>query len=226
MSTKNWFILSEGQVIGPFTPEEVESKLGSLKTPQVWGKGQGEWLEPAKWRNALREMPAPKKLDTTHFWRIRIEGKEQKPLTHEELLKLLKTFRDLSHIDVFIEPSGPWREIYAVQELVDDLGISRRSHPRVPISGTLECELSEEAKTSFRVVTISEGGLGLTETQGLQIGQQFKSVLNSTNLYMPVQCTCEVVYVGQDGYAGLRFVDLTEEAKSSIIEYVKKFATV
>ena len=45
-------------------------------------------------------------------------------------------------------------------------------------------------------------------------------------LFVTINTTCEVVYVGNDGYAGLRFVGLPEEFKSSIIEYVRKFATV
>ncbi len=224
MNKKNWFILSEGQVIGPFSPDEVESKIGSLKSPQVWGKGQSEWLEPNKWRASLKEIPPPRKPEVVPTWKIRMEGVEQKPMLHDDLIRTLKTYRDLSHVEVFIDPNGPWKELYAVQELVEELGISRRSHPRVPIAGTFECEIKGEKK-KFRMITISEGGLGLNETQGLPIGDHLQGVIESANLYTTIPCTCEIVYVGQDGYAGLRFVSLTEEAKSSIIEYVKKFAT-
>lgn len=224
MSTKNWFILSEGQVIGPFSPEEVESKVGSLSQPQIWGRGQGEWMEPNKWRQSLKDLPPTPAAASKDLWRIRVEGKDLQPMVYDELLKYLRSLKDYSSIDIYMDKSGQWKDLYAVQQIVDELGISRRSHPRVPITGTLECE-TEDGSFECRVISISEGGLGVSESKNMQIGQRFKSTLKSPNLYIAVSCTCEVVYIGNDGYAGMRFVSLTEEAKSSIIEYVKKFAT-
>ncbi|MNT95603.1 hypothetical protein D3C72_2375100 [compost metagenome] len=75
------------------------------------------------------------------------------------------------------------------------------------------------------MISISEGGLGVTEVRNLQIGDRFTGNLNSPNLYMQINAICDVVYLGNDGYAGLRFANLPIEAKSSIIEYVNKFAT-
>ena len=225
MSLKNWFILSEGQVIGPFSPEEVESKLGSFRSPQVWGRGQAEWMEPAKWRQVVREMPAPKDTASSLLWKIRVEGKDQPPMSYNDMLKYLRKLKDYSTVDVYMDNSKQWKELYAVQQVVDELGISRRSHPRVPITGTLDCEKEDATTFTCRIISISEGGLGVSEAKNLQIGQRFKSTLASPNLYMTISCSCEVVYVGNDGYAGLRFVALTDEAKSSIIEYIKKFAT-
>jgi hypothetical protein len=52
---KIWFILSEGQTVGPFEPDEVEKQLSSAKDPQIWGRGHAEWMQPARWRQILRE---------------------------------------------------------------------------------------------------------------------------------------------------------------------------
>lgn len=222
---KIWFILSEGQTTGPFDQDEVESRLGSAKDPQIWGRGQAEWMNASKWRQALSDVG----IKTTSAeppgqWRIRVEGQELPPRKYSELITYLKTLSDYSFVDIAADENSPWKEVYSIPRVVEDLGISRRSHPRVPIVGTLTCDGAKGAFTC-RVISISEGGLGINDARNLQIGERFEGVLTSPNLFVTIPMTCEVVYVGGDGYAGLRFVGLPVEHKSSIIEYVNKFAT-
>lgn len=227
MNPKIWFILSEGQVTGPFDQEEIESRLNSAKEPQIWGKGQSEWMNPTKWRQSLRELKktAPPMSEDLGIWKVRIEGKETGPMKYKDLISFLKKLTDYSTVDICEDSGGSmWREIYAVPRVADDLGISRRSHPRVPIVGTLKCDSDTKGKFTCRVISISEGGLGINDAKDLQIGETFEATLTSPNLFVTITSTCEVVYVGHDGYAGLRFVGLPTEFKSSIIEYVNKFA--
>lgn len=227
--SKIWFILSEGQTTGPFEPEEVETNLPLVKEPQVWGRGHSEWMQPAKWRQLLREAghatrssgPTPEK--PQGLWRVRIHGEEKTPLRYAELVAFLKGMSDLSAVDVFPEAGDSWKEVFAIPRLVEELGISRRSHPRVPIVGTLTFEIPQ-GEQSCRVISISEGGIGINDAQGMQIGNQFRGTLTSPNLYVTIDCMFEAVYIGADGYAGLRFIDITDELKSSVIEYVNKFA--
>jgi len=229
VNSKIWFVLIDGQVTGPFEPDEVDHFVSTAKEVQIWGKGYAEWMEPIRWRQSLKEslqsQPPLKTPESNQLWRVRVEGKEQTAMKYSEMIKFLKTLKDFSTVDIFIDKVGQWREIYALQQIADDLGISRRSHPRVPILGTLECESETKGKFNCRVISISEGGLGVTEVRNLQIGDRFTGNLNSPNLYMQINAICDVVYLGNDGYAGLRFANLPIEAKSSIIEYVNKFAT-
>ncbi|MEN0059397.1 MAG: PilZ domain-containing protein [Bdellovibrio sp.] len=223
---KIWFILSEGQVTGPYDFEEVEARLPSAKDPQIWGRGQGEWQNPLRWRQSLRDVS---RIVTGHpepqgLWRVRYEGQEKKPMKYPELITYLKSLTDYSSVDVCPDHSQEWKEIYALPRIVEDLDISRRSHPRVPIVGTLQCR-SESGEFTCRVISISEGGLGINDAKNIQIGDHFEGTLTSPNLFGTVEATCEVVYSGNDGYAGLRFVGLPAEYKNSIIEYVNKFAT-
>lgn len=225
MNLKIWFILNEGQVTGPYLPEEVDSKIGNMPEAQIWGRGHTEWMSPGKWRQTLKDFtPAKADVDSQPLWRIRIDNSEKEPMKYSDLVAYLKNIKDFSSVDLNFQNSG-WKEIFSFQKVVDDLEISRRSHPRVPIVGTLVCETTK-GDLSCRVISISEGGLGINDAQTLQIGERFPAILTSPNLYVTVNSTCEVVYVGADGYAGLRFVGLPEEFKSSIIEYVNKFATV
>ncbi|MGZ3775403.1 MAG: PilZ domain-containing protein [Pseudobdellovibrionaceae bacterium] len=226
MEQKIWFILSEGQVTGPYNDTEVEERLSSAKDPQIWGRGHSEWMTSAHWKQNLKstaktESQKPK---AETYWKVRIEGKEQKPLKYTDLISYLKTITDFSAVDICPDTDiGVWKEIYAYSQIAADLGITRRSHPRVPIVGKLICERSK-GEITCRVISISEGGLGINDGQDLKIGERFKATLTSPNLFVTITSSCEVVYIGADGYAGLKFVGLPIEFKSSIIEYVNKFA--
>ncbi len=223
---KIWFILSEGQVKGPHDQSEIETLLVSAKDPQIWGRGMPEWLTPSRWRQNLKNIQAPpaNSPEAEEIWHVRIEGKEKNPFKYSELIPFLKTLTDFSAVDVRHGTNAAWKEVYAVPRVVEALGISRRSHPRVPIVGTLDCK-SPQGDFTSRVISISEGGLGINDAKNLQIGQKFKATLTSPNLFSSIDTTCEVVYVGNDGYAGLRFIGLPAEFKNSIIEYVNKFAS-
>lgn len=224
--SKIWFILHDGQVTGPFDPPEIESKISSLNDTQIWGRGHGEWMTPIRWRQMMKDLPAAgAAVDSSKLWRLRIDGKAQDAQTYTELIASLKNIKDFTTVDVSSDNGQTWKDIYSVQQVVDNLGISRRSHPRVPIVGTLEFENDKGESVKCRVISVSEGGLGVNDAQSLQIGQKFYATLTSPNLYVTVTTSCEVVYVGSDGYAGLRFVGIPEEFKSSIVEYVNKFAT-
>lgn len=225
---KVWFILNEGQVAGPCDQDEIEGRLTSAKEPQIWGRGQSEWMTPVRWRQALKEghhltASAP---ENPGLWKVRKDGQEKNPMSYTELISFLKSQKDLSMVDISSnEGSSIWKEVYAFPQITEDLGISRRTHTRVPLVGTLTCQ-GEDGEFVCRVISISEGGLGVNDAKALKIGQQFKATLNSANLFITINTTCEVVYVGGDGYAGLRFVGLPSEFKSSIVEYVNKFATL
>jgi hypothetical protein len=55
-------------------------------------------------------------------------------------------------------------------------------------------------------------------------GEKFEATLTSPNLLTQINAAMEVVYVGTNGYAGLRFLKIPSEARAALIDYVKKFA--
>jgi hypothetical protein len=143
-------------------------------------------------------------------------------MQHDEMIEFLKTQKDYGEIQIWTEGYTEWKDIYQIHKIMDELGVSRRSHPRVPIMGTLTCE-GATGNITARALSISEGGLGVTEAANVKIGERFKTILKSPNLYAPIHSTVEVVYVGHDGYAGMKFASIHPESKSAIIEYVRKF---
>lgn len=223
MDLKRWFILLEGQVSGPWSDQEIESRIDTGKETLIWGRGQAEWLSPERWRGVLKNMETQASLEKQqHLWKVKVGPQELSPMSFEEMLENLKEYSDLSNIRVWAEGYEDWREVFQVRKIMDELGISRRKHPRVPIMGSLKGDVSF-GELNARVISISEGGIGVNSAKGLKIGEKFQGDLSSPNLFVTVSCTMEVVYIGAEGYAGMRFMGLGGEAKSAIIEYVKKF---
>lgn len=226
MDQKKWFILSNQRVTGPYTEQELTQSLSSWQNPLIWGRGQTEWVNHEKWQKYLKEhtdLVAKAKLQSERQWRVRVAGTEVKPMTHDQMIDYLRNRTDLSDIMIWTEGYSEWKEIYQIHKVMDDLGVSRRAHPRVPIMGTIVCE---GASNNFetKIQSISEGGLGIIEAPQVKIGEKFKIIIKSQNLFAPINATAEVVYTGSDGYAGMKFVSIHSESKSAIIEYVKKFA--
>lgn len=217
--------MSDGQVTGPYTKDDVTTRAQQLQNPLIWGRGSSEWFPLDRWNKVQQDLEALEQRSKTgpdRLWKIKNAGQELKPMSHDQMIDYLKTIKDYADIQIWTDGYSEWKDIYQVHKIMDELGVSRRQHPRVPIMGTLSCEGATGTFTA-RVLSISEGGLGITESPNVKIGEKFKTVLKSPNLYGPIHATMEVVYVGSDNYAGLRFVGLHSESKSAIIEYVKKF---
>lgn len=225
MDGRKWFILSNDQVKGPYDRAGIESHLHEHANPLIWGRGQGEWLTPQQWEKMLADLENTlhrNRLQSEREWRIRIGEQEMRPMLYNEMIEYLKPQADLSQILIWTEGYNEWKEVYQIHKLMDDLGVSRRQHPRVPIMGQAELE-GTSGSFSARALSISEGGMGVTEAPPVRIGDKYKVSLKSPNLFAPLHALAEVVFAGHDGYVGLKFQGLPSESKSAIIEYVRKF---
>lgn len=160
------------------------------------------------------------------MWRISIGMKEYPPMTYTSMLNKLKEVKDFTGVSVFNTAKNEWAEVFSFEEVVEDLGISRRSHDRVPIMGTFTGEHEKQGAFQARVISISEGGFGLGDAKNVQIGDIIKGIINSPNLFTQISCAAEVVYLSPEGLVGVSFTSIGEEAKSAIIEYVRKFSAL
>lgn len=224
MKQKRWFLLVDGQVTGPYDDLDTENRIDKAKDLLIWGRGQTEWLVPDKWRISLKtlveEQTAEQK--NSRQWKMRVNQKELSPMNFDELLENLKDYEDLSPVRVWTEGLDDWKEVFQVRQITEELGVSRRKHPRVPVMGTIQ-GTAGFGELNAKIISISEGGLGINGAQNLQIGEKFSAKLASPNLFIDSVCEVEAVYVGTEGYAGLRFLGLPSEVKSIVIDYVKKF---
>jgi hypothetical protein len=166
--------------------------------------------------------PAPMNSDLRY--KVQYNFIDQGMMTKDELLKFSLNQDDVSKIAVFDNDSKQWKEIYAITEISEKLGISRRKNARVPILAQFSGASSKNEKIAARVVTISVGGMGLTDTFDLNIGDSIRGQITSPHFFTPLNIEAEVTYTGSDGYVGLKFNQLNDDTLALMTEYVKKFS--
>lgn len=157
------------------------------------------------------------------FYRVQVNFVDQPLMSKNELVQLIAKQDDVSAISIQDQKTKEWKEIYAFPDLVEKMGISRRKTQRVPILAQFNGKSTKSKNVSYRVITISEGGMGFTENFDLKIGDEVEGQISSPHFFQPINVKADVIYAGLDGYIGLKFSTVTDETKSAVIEYVKKF---
>lgn len=157
-------------------------------------------------------------------FRVQYDLVDQGEMTKEELMTFTAKQEDVAKITVFDKKMNEWRQIYSMADVVQRLGITRRANQRVPILAQFNgVHLGSGAKINARVITISRGGIGVTDNFELKLGETIQGQLTSPHFYSPVNITAEVTYAGLDGYVGLKFVNMNDEMIAHIIDYLKRF---
>lgn len=244
---KIWFLQYQGRVDGPFNSERLQESLQAIGDSQldktlIWKRGFTEWMKASKWSPeeeltaasfAMPHTPVyatdakiksvAQAISEDAFHRVQVNFIDQPLMSKAELLTLISKQADVAAIAIQDPKSKEWKEVYAFPEFVERLGLTRRDHPRVPILAQFSGSSNKNPHLSARVITISEGGLGFTDNFELKIGDWIEGQLTSPHFFQPISLQAEVIYSGLDGYVGFKFSQVTDEAKSAIIEYVKKF---
>ncbi len=159
----------------------------------------------------------------SRHYKVQYNFVDQPAMTKDELLTFTLKQDDVSKIAVFDADSKIWKEIYAIPEISEKLGISRRKNARVPILAQFSGAINHGVKINSRVVTISIGGMGLTETFDLNIGDTLLGQISSPHFFTALNIEAEVTYTGSDGYVGLKFNQINDDTSALITEYVNKF---
>ncbi len=224
MNEKSWFIMKDDRVSGPFTETEATSKLDADPMCYIWGHGMKEWLTFSEWKTESQNFQKDSPTSSLHpDWKYKVGPDIHGPLHYEDMLFELKKIQDYENLEICSAESNEWKSIFMLPKIADHLGITRRRHLRVPIMGQLEAELPSGETGVFRVISISEGGVGLNSAKNLGLGQTFKGLLTSPHLPTAIHCDCSVTYIKENGYVGVEFDSLAAEYSSVIIDYVNKF---
>lgn len=164
------------------------------------------------------------KAHTVEKWRVQYDFVDKGEMTKEELTTFTAKQEDVSKISIFDKKDREWKEIYSMPDVVQRLGLTRRENQRVPIlaqfTGTL---VGANTKVNSRVITISHGGMGVTDNFELKLGETIQGQLTSPHFFTPLTLTAEVTYAGLDGYVGLKFVNLNDEMQALVMDYIKRF---
>jgi hypothetical protein len=227
MNDKKWFVLIGEKVQGPYRAAEVlnEIERGHWIGCRFWAKGKPHWMILPQFQTELHKEKngATDAQKEEPLWFIREAGAEQGPLTFPKLFEYLKSKSNFKNILVASGVEKEWQEVYQVDSLMERLGVNRRAHPRVPIEGTLTIQDGFLRGQKFGLTTLSQGGLGAKNLAGLSIGEKFKGSFMSASLSMPIRFQAEVVFLSPEGVLGVKFINLSTEALSLIITYVRQF---
>lgn len=241
-----WFLQMHGQIQGPFDRATLQNAVQSLADEEsaralVWRRGMPEWVPASNWQNItisaspatpaqsengddLFEKTFSQSFTDGTFYRAQINFVDQPLMSKSELMALIAKQEDVSTVSIQDPQTKEWKEVYAFPDIVERLGLSRRKQARVPILAQFTGKSSKsETDVTYRVITISQGGMGFTENYELQIGDEVEGQISSPHFFQPVHVKAEVIYAGQDGYVGLKFLQLADESSSAIIDYIKKF---
>ncbi len=170
-----------------------------------------------------RKIEKPQGLNQGAFYRVQVSFVDQPMMTKNDLLNLLAKQEDISVVAIQDPKTKEWKEVYAFPDIVEKLGLSRRKHARVPILAQFTGKSNRQESFFARIITISEGGVGLTEVYDLKIGDEVEGQMTSPHFFQPINIRADVVYSGLDGYIGLNFSQINDESKANIVDYMKKF---
>lgn len=247
-----WFFQLNGKVQGPFSQDSLQNiiqGLGQATSDQaiIWKRGLPEWIKASNFHtlgnqlnsntdnhdgetrtvmasgDGLFEKTFTQTFTEGAFYRAQINFIDQPLMTKSELLTLISKQQDLSKVSIQDPKTKEWKDVYAFPDIVERLGLSRRKQARVPILAQFTGKSNNKDNVSYRVITISEGGLGFTENFELKIGDEVEGQISSPHFFQSINAKAEVIYAGQDGYIGLKFTQIPDEARAAIIEYIKKF---
>lgn len=231
MTKKIWFIYSNEVVKGPFDTETVREQLNTGALPSncfIWWKGQREWMPVNLWENQLKQILMNEdEKSHSKVWYIDLGSGAQPtgPMTHKEMLAHLRGISSFGKVRLWTVGMPKWTSLFEMSDVIDQLGMSRREHDRAPLMGAvaITAVAGLPSTTITRAASISVGGMGINDAQGLSRGDSVQLVIKSPEFPNPIRVQAEVVYITSQGHAGLKFQQLHPETQSLIFDYVKKF---
>jgi len=225
--------MQKDRVSGPYSQDQVEAQYSGGQIDAdclIWGRSLTQWQSLTSWRNeSARLLKTDKKKDSSkkeeaphQMWHYAVDGQSKGPITRVELINELKSLQLKGEILVWTKGMKAWVDIYQFHDLLDEAGLNRREHPRASLSGSVIVHREGQPDLIGILKTISTGGFGATQLdKNLAIGQIVSVEIKSESLSSYVMAKAVVQYVSESGFFGFQFQGLHQEAKSSILEYIR-----
>lgn len=220
-----WFIQTEELVKGPFTAEDVQERLakGEFRSSDlIWGPAQEEWRQVQWWTsNYANILAGVGQISPLQEWHYSINGQTHGPLGRAELMQALKPLKSLGDVLLWTSGMVAWAPVFEFQELLSEMGVSRRQFPRADIIGRAHLK-TPNGEIQAELISVGEGGFGVALTSGVLPGQIFPAELHSVALREVVHAKVECRFIN-NGMTGFRFKEINAEHKNTIIHYVKQY---
>lgn len=219
---KIWFVLNENLVSGPLTTTEVQEQFArSPSEALIWWRGQTHWCKLTDWitrageiENSLIDRGGVHQRYYLHA------GKDTEgPYLVAEIAERIQGVQ-IDRVQLWSEKRQRWGSIFEFPTVCEAVGVTRREHPRVPLAGTVTIS-KDNIEASAEIVSVSLGGLGLRLTRPVAISGVVHITLRSPDLFHVLKTKGEVMYLRPDGRLGLKFINLSVENQSAIVQYVR-----
>lgn len=227
MSAK-WFISQNENVTGPYTTDEVKAKVqGTDVAPSdlIWGRGLSSWQSLRGWQTELPNMSAETVViePVAEAWHYALAGKSYGPYNRASLVDELKHVHQLGEVMLWTKGMKEWAHLFEFHDILTEIGVNKRQFPRADIEG--KCVIKTDSQTLIApVLTISEGGMGISLEAGLVPGQSCSVEIQSPSFRQEITAKADVRYAS-NGVVGLKFTNINSEAKGSIIQLVRQTTT-
>ncbi|MCB9026182.1 MAG: DUF4339 domain-containing protein [Bdellovibrionaceae bacterium] len=219
-----WFIFENNEVQGPFDTNSVEKKIesGSLGNDcLIWGQPQNDWKSPTWWRNHLHELltqhPTSQKEKQWHFV---VDEVSSGPLSREDFLKQIQEIENKKDILIWTTGMEDWLPLFEFEDLLNEIGISKRKHSRTNIQGQAIVEFNGQSYIG-QLKTVSAGGCGISGINNLSIGSEVNLILKSNAFHQELRAKAEVRFISETGFIGFMFQAINSEDKATIINYIR-----
>ena len=222
-----WFLLQGEKVQGPFTHDEVRAEYAAGQTEEnclIWGRQHNLWQPLSTWLKTISqtEMQTTNDTVTQQLWHYAIEGESKGPMPRVELVNELKNLHHKGEILVWTKGMKAWADLFEFHDLLDEMGLNRREHPRSPINGSIVVKYDDQTIIGL-LKSISPGGFGAVNLGNtLSIGQVVSVEIKSESLNSTVVVKSIVQYVSESGFYGFKFQSINMEAKAHIMEFIRR----
>lgn len=224
-----WFLNVNDNIQGPYPAEEIMAQLKKGVLPYsalVWAKGQVQWIPLAEWEQNFDQLA---KLDihsqAEQLWKLQISGRVEGEMNISTVLAKLKKRESLNGVLVSPQNENQWVPIYSSYMFMEALNLSRRNFLRAPLLGLAKVTRSN-SRFSYvvKTATIGQGGLGVYGLgSNFEVGTTVHLKVESENLTAPLNVQGKVVYHTNQGFIGISMENISAEASSIILAYVKQF---
>lgn len=227
-----WFTVLNEKVEGPYTTEVLKRKIetGDLSSDSlVWGPLQLGWKPLSWWQQALPHLKSiHTEIVSPEEWYMVKDGRRSGPMTREQLITQLGQMADnqelIARVLVWAKGFKQWTPVAELHELMNDLGLDQRKHPRARAHGRVTISFQGQTYSSS-LKSISEAGLGAEPIPMVYAGEEVQISIESEELGSEISAKAEVRYANSSNL-GLRFLALNSENKASIVSYIKSRATI
>ena len=216
-----YFFFNFKETFGPILDSEAQHFLDQHQWNEFLFLKEGEkvWQPSDKWSHRSQRPQA--QLLQSQTWRLRLGGRTSKELTEKELVDSLKSVKDLRSVEVWTKGLLNWEPVFQFHAILDQVGVSKRQHPRVPVSGTVLTE-NRGLQAEASLTSISEGGFGVQCDIPFQPGVTYACAIFSGDLGgVEHKLQAECVYSSGTNH-GFRFQSSPQELKAQIFSLIEK----